>query len=468
MRLNWQKFLGIIVVLACLGGVLLVGCTHRQARVDSPVAEINTFSAVGGDTVPRRWWKAFDDSILDYLVRRALRGNLSLKQSWNRLAEARAQVRSESSELWPSVDVTAGYSKRKSRQSGVTNTSESKELGLSAGYELDLWGKIQSSVEAARYGTKASRQDLRAAAISLVSEVTLTWFQLVENYARKYTLREQLETNKKVLKLVKTRFKHGKVRASDVLRQRNLLASTRERLEGVITFIRVLEHKLAVLVGRVPNNQVNPVRISLPEMPDFPETGVPSEVINRRPDVRSAFLQVKAADRSVAAALAARYPRFSISGGLSTSAGEGVTLFDEWLQRLAADLALPLLDGGARQARISRSRAVLARRINAYHESILTAYREIENAIEREKQQKKQLALLRERLKNERQTVVRLRSQYLNGTTNYLDVLNALESKQQLERNLVSARRQLLEHRVALYRALAGGFKLNEKIFTNK
>jgi len=444
------------------------GCAHKSPEMDSPATVSGAFTESGSDTMARRWWTEFEDPILNHLMERSLSGNLSLKQSWNRLEEARALVRREESDLGPAVDVNADYRDRKQRSGdNSTSISQSSQLGLSASYEVDLWGRIQSSVEATRYDRKATKQDLRASAISLTAEVTRTWFQLVEQYAQKQILEDQIETNRTVLKLVEKRFELGQVRAPDVLRQRRLVESTLQQKADVEATIKTLEHQLAALMGRVPNRRVNPVRISFPSVPEPPETGIPAEVINRRPDVHSAFLKVKAADKNVASAIANRYPRIDITASLTTDGADGGSYFDNWIQSLAADFALPLIDSGQRKANVSRSKAVLARRLNGYRDAVITAYREIEDALAREQKQRETIDLVKSQFKNAQKTVGRLRSQYLNGTVDYLDVLDALENKQQLERDLLRARQQLLDIRVSLYRSLAGGFETETSIESN-
>ncbi len=456
-RLVAMGLVGIVLVLS--------GCTMFEGpEVTSPAEPSESFSDTGTVTPPDRWWTSFDDPALNDLVERSLEGNVSLRQSWNRLAEARAVVRGEESGLFPSVDVTGQYQAQSSDAPGGSDSSRSGQLGLSAQYELDLWGRIESSVEAAEYESRATRQDLRASAVSLTAEVSRSWFQLVEQYAQRSVLQEQLETNQQVLELVETRFQLGRVRAPDVLRQRRLVDSTRQQISSVESTIQVLEHQLAVLLGRIPDERVNPVRTDLPSIPPIPETGVPSQVINRRPDVRAAFLRIRSANREVATAIADRYPRFTISGSITTEEGDRLNLFDNWMESIAADFALPLFDAGQRKAEVSQSKAVLARQINAYRDSVLVAYREIEDALAEERQQQRQIELLNDQLENATQTMERLRSQYVNGTVPYLDVLEALESQQQLRRDLVTAREQLLEDRIALYRALAGGFEMSNPI----
>lgn len=457
---NWFVSVGAMIVVGLM--MVVAGCAHKQPDMSSPANSSDSFSDSGSDTAPMTWWTEFEDPILNHLVKRSLEGNYSLRESYNRLQQAQQVIRQERSNLYPSVDVTGQSSARKERDNNTTQNSDASQLGASADYEIDLWGRIESSVDAARYESKATRQDLRASAMTLTAEVTRTWFQLVGQYAQRSVLEDQLETNRKVLELVEKRFQLGRVRAPDVLRQRQLIQSTLEQKSSVETTIETLEHQLAVLLGRLPNSDVNPVRTSLPSVPELPETGVPSDVIQRRPDVKAAFLRVKSADEEVAAAIANRYPRITLSGSLTTSGGDGATLFDNWVQSIAADFALPIIDGEQRRAQVSASKAALAEQLNSYRGSVLTAYEEIENALVRERRQREQIRLVRQQLENSEKTVERLRSQYINGTSNYLDVLNALESKQQLERDLISARQQLLEFRVALYRSIAGGFEVDQ------
>jgi NodT family efflux transporter outer membrane factor (OMF) lipoprotein len=269
----------------------------------------------------------------------------------------------------------------------------------------------------------------------------------------------QIETNEKVLQLQETRFGSGQIRSADILRQRQLLESTREQKIAVESRIQVLEHQLAVLLGRSPQEEIIPPSDSLPEPPPLPETGLPAELIRRRPDVQNAYNLLKAADREVAAAISNQYPRFSLTASVSTAADNVDDLFRDWARSLAGNLLAPLFYGGQLRAEVDRTKSVKKQRLYEYGQTMLNAFREVEDALIREKKQLETIQSIKEQVNLAEQSYQQLRIEYFNGMGNYLDVLTALDEAQRLRRNLLSAKMTLLEYRIALYRSLAGGFE---------
>lgn len=454
MRLFYSR--SILFVFVCLLALPLLGCAARSPEQQSPVAEsAPAFSDSGSDTVPAKWWQTFGDTQLNQLVDTALEQNFTLKTAWSRLRQARAVVDREEASLFPSLDGTA--SGEISRTDNTDN--ERLSLGLTAEYEVDLWGRIQSSVQAERYRARATLADYRTAAISLSAEVTRTWYQLLEQKQQLDLLNQQIKTNRSVYELLKTRFERGQIQSADLLRQQQLMESTREQKITVESRIRVLEHQLAVLLGQNPQSGLAYRPDTMPKLPPLPRTGLPAELIRRRPDVRSAYRQLQAADRDLAAAISNQYPRLTLTASLTTTDDDATELFDEWARSFAGELTAPLIDAGQRDAEVRRSRAVKYQRLHEYGQAILTAFRDVEDALVQERKQQQRIRNLRSQIELATETVKRLRSRYLNGTTDYIDVLNALTEEQQLRRDLLTARQTLREHRIALYRALAGGFK---------
>ena len=204
------------------------------------------------------------------------------------------------------------------------------QLGLAADYEVDLWGRIRSDVEAERYLAGASYTDYQTAALSLSAEITRIWFQLNEAHSQIVLIRNQIESNRKIVDLFKTRFRSGQIRTADILRKQQLLEATREQLIVTESRAEVLAHQLAVLLGTPPQRTRNLTYHAPEELPPLPETGIPAELVQRRPDVRTAFNQLKAADSRVAAAISDQYPRLTLSASLYTTDDDAVELFDDW------------------------------------------------------------------------------------------------------------------------------------------
>jgi NodT family efflux transporter outer membrane factor (OMF) lipoprotein len=437
----------------------LFGCAgspETTAPVDAP----SDFSASGSQDVPDAWWTTFENDRLNALVDSATASNFTLRTAWERLQAAEAVVDRESGALFPDLEAS-GQAQVTRTESGEADADAGENLsaGISSVYELDLWGRIRSRVQAEQLRAEATREDYQAAALSLSAEVVRTWVQLAEARSQLRLVEQQVETNTTVLNLLQNRFETGQIRSVDVLRQRQLVESTREQRAAVESQTQVLEHRLAVLLGRPPQAGVEALPDSLPALPPLPETGVPTDLVRRRPDVQSAFHRLQAADRDLAAAISDQYPRLTLSASASTAAESAQDLFQTWAYSFAGNLLAPIFRGGALRAEVDRTDAVKQQRLYAYGQTILTAFQEVEDALIREQKQQEQIQRIRRQIELAQQAYEQLRTQYLNGTTDYLDVLTALDEVQQLRRDLLSARLTRIEDRITLYRALAGAFE---------
>ncbi|MEF8788218.1 MAG: efflux transporter outer membrane subunit [Planctomycetota bacterium] len=427
--------------------------------------------------MPGKWWRALEDRKLEKLVNDALDDNFNLKTAWDRLDQARAVARKQRASLWPQLDGSGSGSRTVQESEGASFITQSTipqagggaertysdefTLGLSARYEVDLWGRVQAASDAAELSARASAQDVRAAALSLSGQVANTWYRLVTQRAQLELLKDQVETNRRYLRLVRLRFNKGNVSATDVLQQRKLLDSTRTDRARARAELETLEHQLAVLLGKPPGNTDVPGEAELPDLPPLPDTGVPARWLRRRPDLRSAYLRVRSADRQVAAAIADQYPRVSISANYQTTAAEPSELLQEWFASLAGNMTAPILDGGRREAEVDRTRAAAAEALHNYGQTLLTGIRDVEDALSSERQQRDVLKRLRKQLRLSDRTVEQLLRKYRNGTVDFLRVLDELRTHQQLQRSVLSARYQLVQDRINLYRALGGTWNLD-------
>ena len=444
-----KPYLRLVSLAAVL---LLAGCSARQEVPRLPPDLPAEFARSGGNAVPDAWWLSFDDPALNRLIVSALEDNPGLAASYQRLLQARAAAARQRAGLFPSLDATAGAE----RQESDTADTTTLRAGLSASYEVDLWGRVQSLTDAEAFRASATLADYQAASVSLSGEIASTWFQLVEQRAQYQLAEAQLQTNRNVLAVIEARFAMGQSSTADVLRQRQLVSASRQRLNDIKGELAVLQHQLSVLLGHAPGRTDLPGGETLPALPPLPETGVPAKLVQRRPDLRQAWRLVQAADAELAAAISNRFPRLSLEASVRTQAGDASELFDDWLTTLAGNMLVPLVDGGALRAEVRRSRAVLRERIQQYRQAALTAFQEVEDALARELQQKRRLQSLEERLRLADITHRQLRTQYLNGAVSYIEVLTALQDRQELQRTILATRQQLLTTRVSLYRALAG------------
>ena len=426
-----------------------------------PVAVPNAFSQPGVEAVDFKWWLSLGDARLNALIDRALSGNLNLAGAWARLAQAQASARRAGADAEASLTADAGAARSRADGSGRgSHTTNDFSLGLAVSYELDLWGRVRSTRDAAEMDLRATRADLDAAAITLSARVAGTWYALLHSTAHIALLDEQIGTNEKVLQIVSLQVRKRQAGITDLLQQRQQLATTQSLRVLALARREVLELELAVLLGKAPGGKPAQADAPLPALPPLPKTGLPADLVWRRPDVRAAALRLAAADHTLAAAVADTYPRISLTARASTDGPRTRDLFDNWLGTLAANLTAPILDGGRRDAEIDRTRAVGDQRLTEYGQSVLNALEEVENALVRERRHTQYLASLRRQLDLSQQTIDQTRQEYIGGARNYLRVLDAQRSHQRLQVTILAERLQLIEFRIALYRALAGGWAL--------
>lgn len=445
------------MVMVSLYLVYHSGCTPKIRNVDLPIDSLQNFSLTGEAIMPQEWWMSFEDPILNMLVDSALNNNFDLTTIWYQFRAAEAVVKRESSFLWP--DIEAGAQSALNRPEPDFVGGENLQLGFSAAYEIDLWGRIRSGIQAEKYRARASLADYQTGAISLSAEIAITWYQLVATENQLALVEQQITTNENIIRLIRARFGTGQISAVDILRQMQLLEATQDQKILLETNRSLLENQLAVLLGKQPQLEFDHQLDSLPELPPLPESGLPLELVRRRPDIQQAYSQLLAADRDMATAVTSKYPRFSLSFRLQQRSNDFSSLFQDWAYTIAGNLVAPLLYGGRLQAEVNRTEAVKYQRLYEYGQTVLTAFREVEDALVQEMKFQERLDLLTRRLDLATKTNDQLRISFLNGLSNYLDVLVSLDQEQQLRRDLIAARYVLVENRIALYRALAGGFE---------
>lgn len=440
-------------------------CCSPLPAVPPPVAIPDAFSASGEVPPADRWWEDLDDPALDALIVAALADNLDLRTVWDRLAQAEAVARREGAGLIPSVNAEASTTRTELTQSAQRGSGQGGRndfrLGLTASYEVDLWGRVRSTRDAARLDARATEYEVHAAAMTLSAEIAQAWYELVEQRRQLDILDDQIETNERVLELITLRFRKGQVPASDVLRQRQLVQSTLGARLPVEARAQVLEHQLAVLVGRAPRSVNLPPDRTIGALPPLPRTGLPAEVIEARPDVRQAYANLLAADRRHAAARADRYPRLALSGSAALAAEDLRDLVDNWIATFTANLVAPVIDGGRRAAEVDRTEALVSQRLHEYGQTILVSLREVEDALVQEQTQHRLIENLDAQLETSDAVLERIRDQYVHGTIQYLDVLQALLTHQELQRTQAAAQRELFAFRVDLHRAVGGGWSLS-------
>jgi len=424
--------------------------------------QFTLYSAEGADAT-NRWWESFQSVELNALVEEALTGSPTIQQAWARLAQADAVAKKAGASRWPSLSAE-GDGKATRNSVDYTNV-ESYSLGLTASYELDLWGRVKSAAAAAALDREVSRESLNTAAITLASQTALSWSGIVSQQLQTELIRKQLEANKTSLELVELRFRKSQATALDVYQQRQAVANTEARLPLAELREQLLRNELAALLGRSDFQTLEICATNLPSIGihdangvKLPSIGIPADVLANRPDVRQAGLKLRSADWSVSAARADRLPAIRLSASGEYANAEISDLFDDWYANLIGSITGPIFEGGRRKAEVKRTRAVVDERLAAYRETVLNAMKEVEDALVSEQKQQDYLTALERNVELSRNSYDEALNRYRNGQSQYLPVLVELVSLQNLERDLVAAQTDLLQTRINLYRALGGSW----------
>ena len=413
-------------------------------------------------TSRQRWWEEFDDLELNGLIEQAFSDNLTLKESWARLKQAKALAVIAGAASYPdlSVDGDSSVGRRSTVTNGQRKTEgvEEYSLGLISNYEVDLWGRIRSEHEAALLSAAASKEDLNTAAVTLAAAVTERWVGIVSQRMQKRLLEKQLELNLTVLDLLELLFRNSLASALDVYQQGQIVERSRAQIPLVEQTEGVLQNELALLLGKHPLSAQKVRRDTFSIPSDVPETGLPVQLLTDRPDVRAAALRLQSADWDVSAARADRLPSIRLTGRAGYQADKIDLLFDNWLLNLAAGLTAPLIDGKRREAEVERTKAVVVERLASYRQTILTAVKEVEDALIKERKLREHISGLEAQLTVAQNALDQAGLRYRNGLNDYLPVLTQLVTVQDLERDLIRRKAELLIARVSLYRALGGSW----------
>ncbi|MBN9426609.1 MAG: efflux transporter outer membrane subunit [Burkholderiales bacterium] len=399
------------------------------------------------------WWQAFNDQPLSHLMNDIELGNQNLRQAEARLRRAQAAIAGARAGLMPSVGANVSATQR--RQGGSSGGSYS--LGASASWEIDLWGRVRDTISASEAAAAASEYDLAATRLALQVQLARSYFQLRVADAQQRLLDEAVTSYERSLKLARDRFAAGVVSRADVVQaQAQLKAAEAQRLDVGIVRAQ-LEHAIAVLTGRAPA-ELALTPASLDEAAPGVPAGVPSTLLERRPDIAAAERRVAQANAQIGVAQAAYYPSLTLSG----SGGFSSTRFADWLSlpsrfwSLGPQLAAFLFDGGARDAARAQALASYDETVAAYRQTVLTAFQEVEDNLAALNVLAAEERVQREALAAARQSLELVTAQYKAGTVSYLNVIQAQTTALQNELTVLALRGRRFAATVGLISAIGG------------
>ncbi len=414
-----------------------------------------------------RWWEVFGDPELSTLVEEVLTNNLDIKKATAKILQVRSQFVQTRADRFPSVSVE-GRGQRQKRQiigflPGESFSVESDIYSLSfpASFELDLWGRLARAEEAARADLLRAEENRRTVAQTVVAE-TISLYLRMESLERGIQITRQLiQTFRRSLALVESRYERGLTSVLDVRQARRTLARAEAILPSVRQDLGTTQQQLAVLLGRYP--MTGPARLQ-PEdyfkrLAPVPP-GLPSDLLLRRPDIRAAEAQLRALNAQAGVSKASRFPRITLTGAYGYTSDELDRLFrlESELWNIAMGAVQPLFDAGKLKAGQRAAEARYQEGVADYAKSVLTAFAEVESAFLTREEQLKRRDHVVNFVLDARATQRIAENRYERGLVDYLTVLDAQQTRFEAERDLLEVDLAILLNRVTLHRALGGGW----------
>ncbi len=469
--------------LAVVFSALLAGCSlapkFEPPEVDAPAAFKELTPAERGswktaqpaEAVPRgEWWKAFNDPVLDQFEADASAANQNLKAALARVAQARSLVGVAKADRIPQIEAGFGVSRVKPTgvslglPPGVDVTPFTAWRGLvGVSYEVDLFGRVSDRISAARSDYEATEATFYSVQLLLQADVAQTYFALRETDAELALLRDTVGLREDSVRLLQRRFDLGEISELDLARAKTELATTRSDAIALERQRALLEHAFAVLLGKAPaafSLAAAPLANALPAIP----AGLPSSLLERRPDIAAASRTMAAANARIGVAKAAFFPVLNLTAFGGVESSELGDLF-RWSSRtwalgplVGTFLNMPLVDGGRNRANLDRSYAVLEESVASYRQQVLVAFAEVEDNLANVRTLDDQGQATRDAVGSASRALTIAQARYRAGATGYLDVIDAQRSLLSVQRLDTQIRGSRATSTVALIRALGGGW----------
>jgi outer membrane protein, multidrug efflux system len=426
-----------------------------------------------------QWWSAFNDPLLNSLAERAVRSNLDLRLAEARIREARATRAVTASGAWPTVDVSGSYTRNRASENAIGAPAQGAVLapsgggenldqnlyrsGFDANWEIDVFGGVRRSVEAADATLEATVEDRRDVLVTLLGEVAKNYIDLRGFQRQLAVARANLKTQQDTLELTQVRFQAGLASDLDVAQQEAQVNTTASQIPTLESSLKQVVYGLDVLLGLQLGVLWNELakEAEIPGLPPKVLIGLPSDLLRRRPDVRRAERQLAAATAQVGAATADLFPKFFLTGvaGLqSVSASDWINGGSRFWS-IGPRITWPVFDAGRIRANIEIRNAQQEQALTQYEKSILSAFRDVETALVNYANEQARYRSLTDAVAANRRAVTMANELYIRGLNDFLNVLDTQRSLYVTESALAQSQATMATNLVALYKALGGGWE---------
>jgi NodT family efflux transporter outer membrane factor (OMF) lipoprotein len=452
-------------MLAALASGCAIGPDYKRPDIAAPVAykELQGWvPAAPADALERgAWWTLFGDAKLNELAAAVDVSNQNVAAAVAAYAQARAATREQRASLFPTVSLTGSATRSGgSNSTGTARTGNNYQLGIGGTWEPDVWGRLRRGVESASAGEQASAADLASARLSAQGELAVDYFSLRQLDAQRALLAATITGYQRVLQITQNRYNAGIAPKTDVLQAQTQLANAQAEDAGLSRQRAQFEHAIAVLVGRAPGDfSLAPVewKVSVPDVP----VGVPSTLLQRRPDIAAAERRVAAANEQIGIAKTGYFPSLGLSGSYGSGASKVADLFavstNVW--SLGLSVAQTIFNAGATKAKVEGAQAAHEQAAARYRQTVLAAFQDVEDQLTATRVLSQQEQLRRQASKSADEAEAQFLNRYREGQVSYTEVVSAQASALSARRTLVQSQADRQIAAVSLIQALGGGWQ---------
>jgi NodT family efflux transporter outer membrane factor (OMF) lipoprotein len=422
------------------------------------------------------WWNALDDKRLSSLIERAEKGNLDLKKAQAKIREARARRGVAKAGFFPTLNATGSANRSRNSENLGSNasigsnvdigsgmTSDLYTAGFDASWELDIFGGVRRSVEAAQANLEASRENMRDVLVTLLAEVAKGYVDVRTYQARIAIAEENLKTQEETYQLTIWRNEAGLSDQLAVQQARYNLENTRSNIPTLRTGLEEVMNSIAVLLGEQPGKVHEELskRESIPVAPQNIAVGVPADILRRRPDIRKAERELASQTAEIGVATADLYPKFTLSGSIGLESISTGNLLSSGSRNYSfgPSITIPIFSGGSTLQNIEIQSALQEQYLIAYKTTVLDALKDVENALTAYAQEQKRRQALTDAAAAAREAVKLARDEYRSGLIAFSDVLESERSLLTYEDSLASSEGEVTTNLISLYKALGGGWE---------
>ncbi len=484
LKLKKPLFSMLLILAAAL--LLLQGCAGwRPAKKPEleppPDSFINDSGSIDSMLVELEyredpWWLLFNDKSLDSLMGLAFSENLVLEQAVARLDQSRAGLTAARSSWFPFINAQGSITESDKVEEPDQPAMFEMEIprysaGITATYELDVWGKLSANRGAAKADFLAGWEDLRALTLTMSAQVARAYYGVIALRNQYELLSQTVGAYQNSYDLVMNRYRRGVAPSLDVYQAETNLAGAQARLAQVEAAMNTTENSFAILLAGYPRTGIVPGNAEMPVSVKTVPPGVPSELIGRRPDVRGSLYRLVASDKRAAEAVASRLPGFTVTGTITGSDDDIDKLSDpqNMIWTAIGNITMPLFQGGRLKANSDRAKAAWRGSLAAYRQTVLTAYREVEDALISARLNAEYVTGLERQVEAAEASLRLANDNYLRGVGNYLPVLTAQTLYFNSRSNLISARQEHVNIMIDLAVSAGGGWTdmiIEEQIIT--